>query len=236
MNMKSQTMESITPNLHSKLNDGDPNVRFVVFGALGLWLGLISFLASQGAFVGRPGSPPLALLLGSAIPLITFLSAFLGWKTFRAFILVADLRLGAAIEAWRWGGIGFLTLYAKGVLPALFAFPAGLGDMAIGLSAPWIVLRLIRDPSFAGSRRFVIWNILGIVDFVVALSMGALSSGAFPGITRFNGNITTSAMAQLPLVLIPAYMVPLFTMIHLTALFQARQFTRSAKSAMASHG
>jgi hypothetical protein len=30
-------------------------------------------------------------------------------------------------------------------------------------------------------------------------------------------------MAQMPLVLIPAYLVPLFIMLHLAALFQARQ-------------
>jgi hypothetical protein len=98
------------------------------------------------------------------------------------------------------------------------------------------VLRLIRRPSFAASRRFVFWNIMGIVDFVVAVSMGTLSSGFFHGITEINGNVTTGAMAQLPLILIPAYMVPLFAMLHFTALFQARQLARSGKSALASNG
>jgi hypothetical protein len=35
--------------------------------------------------------------------------------------------------------------------------------------------------------------------------------------------VTTGPMAQLPLVLIPAYLVPLFVMLHLAALFQARR-------------
>jgi len=236
MNMKSETVGILTQNVDSELNDGHSNVRSLVFVALALWLGLVSFLASQGAFVGRPDSPPLAIFLGFAIPLWVFFAAYFVWRSFRTFILGADLRLGTAIQAWRWAGAGFLTLYAKGILPALFAFPAGLGDMAIGMSAPWIVLSLVHDPSFAGSRRFVIWNILGIADLVVALSMGTLSSGAFPAITSFNGNITTSAMAQLPLVLIPAFMVPFFTMLHVTALFQARQLARSSKSATAANG
>src|SRR5262249_44584082 len=59
--------------------------------------------------------------------------------------------------------------YAWRVLPGLFAFPAGFGDMATGVTAPWIVLGLVRNPSFAASRRYVIWNILGILDFVVAV-------------------------------------------------------------------
>jgi hypothetical protein len=159
-----------------------------------------------------------------------FVAAYLGWKPFRDFILGADLRFVTAIEAWRWGGLGFLSLYANGVLPGLFAFPAGFGDAAIGFTAPWIVLNLVRNRSFAASRRFVTWNILGIVDFVVAISTATLSSGAFPAITALNGNVTTSAMAHLPLALIPAFMVPFFTMLHLTALFQARQLVRSEKS------
>ncbi len=225
MNTKNETMGSIPENVDTELNNGHSSLRTVVFAALALWLGLVTFLGSQGAFVGRADSPPLAIFLGVTIPLAVFFAAYFGWSAFRAFILSADLRLVTAIQAWRWAGLGFLSLYAHGVLPALFAFPAGLGDMAIGVTAPWMVLRLIRQPSFAASRRYRIWNILGIVDFVVAVSMGTLCSGFIPGLTL---NVTTSAMAQLPLILIPAYMVPFFIMLHCTALFQARQLARKS--------
>ena len=230
MNIKTETMASITGNVASELNNGRSSARLVVFVALALWLGLVSFLAYQGAFAGSANSPPLPIFFGVAIPLAVFLAAYFGSSSFRDFILGADLRFVAAIEAWRWGGLGFLSLYANGILPGLFALPAGLGDMAIGITAPWIVISLVRNPLFAASRRFVIWNILGIADFVVAVSMGALSSGAFPGINGLIGNVTTSPMTRLPLVLIPAFMVPFFTMLHLTALFQARRLARSGKS------
>lgn len=222
MNVKNEAVGFATGNAASELNDKYSNVKSVVFVALALWLGLFSFLAYQGVFVGSADSPPIPLFFGLAIPLTIFFAAYFGWREFRTFVLSADLRLVSAIQAWRWGGIGFLTLYAKGILPALFAFPAGLGDMAIGFTAPWIVLSLIRDRSFASSRRYVMWNVLGIVDFVVAVSTGILSSGFFHGITEFNKYVTTNAMARLPLILIPGYMVPLFTMLHLTALFQVR--------------
>lgn len=231
MNMKNETMGSITGNVASEINNGHSSVKSVVLVAVALWLGLVSFLASQGAFVGSADSPPLPIFFGVAIPLMVFFAAYFGWAAFRAFILGADLRLVAAMQAWRWGGLGFLSLYANGVLPGLFAFPAGLGDMAIGFSAPWILLALVRNPLFAASRRFVTWNMLGIVDFVIAVSMGTLSSGFFHGITKLNGNVTTSPMAHLPLVLIPAFMVPFFTMLHFTALVQARQLARSGRSA-----
>jgi len=226
---------SYTLSSHSDhLNHWNPPatlpIRFLVPVALALWLGLISFLGSQGAFVGSAGSPPRGLFLGFAIPLAVFFTAYFGWSAFRAFILGVDPRLVPAMQACRWGGLGFLSLYANGILPWLFAFPAGLGDMAIGISAPWIVLVLVRNPLFATSRRYLLWNILGIVDFVVAVSMGILCSGFIHGITGLIGNITTAPMARLPLVLIPTYMVPLFIMLHFTALFQGRQLARSAKS------
>jgi uncharacterized membrane protein len=99
--------------------------------------------------------------------------------------------------------------------------------MGIGFAAPWIVLGLIRHPSFATSRRNVLWNIMGIVDLVVAVSMGTICSGFVSGIT---GTVTTGPMAQLPLVLIPACLVPIFIMLHFTALSQVRQLARSGHS------
>lgn len=232
MNTETEPMGSVV----SEFNGRHSNMKTVIFTIMALWLGVVSILAYQGAFVGSSGSPPLPIFFGFAIPLAVFLVAYFRWGAFRAVILSADLRHVAAIQAWRWGGLGFLSLYAHGVLPGLFAFPAGLGDMAIGVTAPWIVLRLIRDPLFASSRRYMIWNVLGIVDFGVALTMGTLCSGFFPAVTALIGNVTTSPMTRLPLVLVPAFMVPFFTMLHLTALFQARQLARSGRSAPAFNG
>jgi hypothetical protein len=163
---------------------------------------------------------PLPIAIGVTAPVIVFLGAYWMSRRFREFVLAADLRLITGIQAWRAAGFGFLALYAYGVLPGLFALPAGLGDIAIGVTAPWIILALIRQPSFATSRTFVVWNVLGLLDLVVAVSTGALSSTLATGIA---GEITTRPMGELPLLLIPAYLVPVFIMLHLTALFQVRR-------------
>lgn len=203
------------------------SVKLLVKVTLAVWFGLVFVLGASGALTRPPNLPPFPILFGAAMPLLAFIAAYLGSGAFRTLILDADLRLLTAIQAWRAGGLGFLALYAHGVLPGLFAWPAGLGDIAIGVTAPWVVLALIRQPSFAAGRRFVVWNLLGILDLVVAVSTGTLSSGFVAGLT---GTVTTAAMAQLPLVLIPAYLVPLFVMLHLTALFQARQSAASVHS------
>jgi hypothetical protein len=141
-------------------------------------------------------------------------------RSFRDFVLSLDLRFIAGIQAWRWAGLGFLSLYTYKVLPGMFALPAGLGDMAVGFAAPWIVLALVRRPGFAASPAFIRWNVMGILDLVVAVSLGALSATLSTGSP---GEISTAPMATLPLLLIPAFLVPLFLMLHTAALMQSRQ-------------
>jgi hypothetical protein len=92
--------------------------------------------------------------------------------------------------------------------------------MAIGLTAPWLALTLARRPTFAASWVFVIWNLLGILDLISAVSIAAVNQMRGTGAI---GEVTVAPMAQLPLLLVPAYLVPLFFIWHLTALFQARR-------------
>jgi len=202
---------------------GEPQLRVMkpfVAVVLGLWLAVVLLLGAGGAFVSPPGTPPLPIAIGVAVPVTAFLAAFWLSAAFRSFVMAADLSLVTAIQGWRWAGFGFLALSAHGVLPAVFAWPAALGDMAIGLTAPWFARALIRRPGFAASRAFVVWNLLGLLDHIVGVSDAALVA------TGAAGDVTVTAMAQMPLVLIPAFLVPLFMMLHLTALFQARQLAR----------
>lgn len=187
------------------------------------WFALVFALGARGVFVAEPGAPPLALLIGLLGPLTLFLLAYFTITPLREFVLSADLRLVVGIQAWRWAGFGFLTLYTYRVLPGIFAWPAGLGDMAIGITAPLVLASLLHKPDFAASKRFVTWNLLGILDLVVAVSIGALVPILAPS---FYGAVTTAPMARLPLILIPAFLVPTFLMLHLTALFQARRLAK----------
>src|ERR1700731_3640877 len=200
------------------------SIRVAIAIAVGAWLLLVVSAGAAGAFVGPPGTPPLAIAFGFAAPLLLFF----GWlrlsHSFREFVLSLDLRLIAGMQAWRWAGLGFLSLYAHDVLPAVFALPAGLGDMAIGVTAPWIMLALLRQPRFAASGTFIRWNVFGILDLLIAVSIGAVSAFLATGAP---GEISTAPMASLPLLLIPAFLVPLFLMLHTSALMQSRQLIRS---------
>ncbi len=194
-----------------------------VAASFAIWLALILVLGARGVFVAPRGAPPLALLIGLLAPLSLFLLGYWTIRPVRDFVLSADLRLIVGIQAWRWAGFGFLALYTYGVLPGIFAWPAGLGDMAIGVTAPLVLSSLLRRPGFAASKSFVAWNLSGILDLTVAVSIGALVPLVAPSLY---GAVSTSPMAQLPLVLVPTFLVPTFLMLHLTALFQARRLGR----------
>lgn len=216
----SMTEEQLRNLVRAGMIKGWSTSKLLTGTVLAFWFALVFFVSEKGAFVQPPQVPPFPILLGATVPLVVFVAAYLGSGAFRALVLGADLRFLTATQAWRAGGLGFLALYAHGVLPGLFAWPAGLGDIAIGVTAPWIMFALIRRPTFVASPLFVAWNLFGILDLIIAVGTGVLSSGFIAGLA---GEVTTGPMAQLPLVLIPAYFVPLFIMFHLTALFQSRR-------------
>ena len=184
------------------------------------WFAIVAVLGGRGGFVTPPGVPPLPILIGVLTPLVVLLAAYRLSPLIREFVLAIDPRLMMAMQAWRFAGLGFIALYAYGVLPGFFAWPAALGDIAIGMTAPMLLAVLMRRPSFAASRSFVIWNLLGILDLVVALGAGAAGAILVAGA---DAGGTTGAMAKMPLVLIPTFFVPIFFALHAAALLQARR-------------
>jgi hypothetical protein len=197
--------------------------RTVIMVVWPLWLAAVLLLGAAGVFVRPTQDPPIPVLLGAVLPLTGFLIALVAWPDFRLAMLSIDPRVLTSMQAWRAAGLVFIALYAEGILPGRFAWPAGLGDMAVGLTAPWILAALLRNPNFVGSRTFVLWNLFGVLDLISAVTLGAISSG-FVGPVA--GHATTAPMARLPLVLVPAFFVPLLMMIHVVSLLQARQSGR----------
>lgn len=194
-------------------------VNITLASVLIAWLFAILILGSAGVFVTPAGQPPLPILLGVLLPVALFSLVYKSSQAFHTWLLHTDISLITIVMAWRFAGLGFLALYAHGILPGLFAWPAGLWDMAVGITAPWMAISLMRDPTLVSSRTFVYWNWFGLIDLIVAVGLGGAISFFASGVP---GEITTAPMARLPLVLIPAYLVPLMAMLHITALLQAR--------------
>jgi len=113
-------------------------------------------------------------------------------------------------HTFRVAGVAFLITMALGHLPALFALPAGLGDIATGIAAAFVIRRLAQGTG----RRAALWlNLFGLTDLIVALTLGALI-----GFQLLNVTPSGTPISGLPLVLIPTVEVPLLLALHITAL------------------
>jgi hypothetical protein len=101
-------------------------------------------------------------------------------------------------------------MMALGHLPALFALPAGLGDIAAGIAAPLVAYRLARGTG----RRAARWhNAFGMTDLVVALTLGGLT-----GFQLLNVTPSAAPIFELPLALIVTAGVPLLLVLHITSM------------------
>jgi hypothetical protein len=111
---------------------------------------------------------------------------------------------------FRVEGVAFLIMMALGHLPALFALPAGLGDIAAGIAAPLVAYRLARGTG----RRAARWhNAFGMTDLVVALTLGGLT-----GFQLLNVTPSAAPIFELPLALIVTAGVPLLLVLHITSM------------------
>ena len=168
--------------------------------------------------------PPIALTV--FIPVVLFLAVYVFSSSFRTFVLAQDIRTLTALQLWRVVGFTFLTLYAFGKLPALFAWPAGFGDVAIGLGAAYVIVKIDRDPNYVASKGFMRFQFLGMLDFAGALGTAALTSGAFTQLTS-NG-LTSAALDVWPLNLFPSFIVPAFIILHLMVILKVRHLRQQA--------
>ena len=196
--------------------------RFPIILAMVLlaWLAVVAIAGRNGVFEAGPSRPPLPLLVAVVLPPALFALLYRLSDRVRDFALSLDLRLVTAMMAWRVIGVMFLVLYAFGMLPGLFAWPAGVGDFAVGLTAPFVVQTMIAES--VGWERRVFWlNVAGLVDFVGAIATGVLSSNSAIGV--FASAAPTVSMGALPLSLIPTFAVPLWIVLHMIALIQLRR-------------
>jgi hypothetical protein len=120
------------------------------------------------------------------------------------------------IHSVRVGGFVFLTLLDMGLLPAQFALPAGYGDLLIGFTAPLVVYALRKQKPHARELA-IAWNLLGLMDFAVALVTGFAFIGPYVRQLARTGH----SIAYLDYVLmIPGFAVPILVLLHVNSLYQ----------------
>jgi hypothetical protein len=155
----------------------------------------------------------LSVAFAAVIPIVLFSLWFTLSKTFRQFVLSWNPRILTSLHSGRILGFTFVLLEARSILPAIFALPAGYGDMTIGITACFVAWKIAN----ADHRNwFILWQMLGIADLVVAVSLGVTA----PLISPYAAS--TAPMTVLPLSLIPTFLVPLYLILHIVCIAQAR--------------
>jgi len=156
---------------------------------------------------------------GLLIPIIAGVLLFWTWPLLRRTLAVIPNQWLVGLQFYRTLGLIFLVLYAGGRLPGLFALPAGIGDSAVGLLAPFAAAAYSRS-SKGAANRVRLWNYLGITDLVIAVTLGFLTSPSPLQLAAFDR--PSALIGVFPLVLIPVYMVPLSILLHLASLKRLR--------------
>ncbi len=209
----------------TSLAAGKSGIKPLIWLALALWALAVWSAGAAGVFAPAPAGPPLALLAALILPVVLFAAGWWASAAVRAWALGLDLRLLTALQGWRVIGAGFLFLYAQGSLPGIFAWPAGLGDLLVGLAAPFVLLAVIHKT--AGWQSRVRWlNIAGLIDFAGAFATGLLTSPSSFGVLA--GSVTTEILAEPPLIMIPGFAVPLFIILHVISLLQVSRMGNRA--------
>jgi hypothetical protein len=188
-------------------------------GLIAAWFTFSLIAAALHLFENAPDKPPLPLLLSVLTPVAIFAVWYYTSKPFRDFVLSLNPKTVTLVHTMRLAGFVFLALYTYNILPGILALPAGWGDIAIGATAVFAATRLA-NPSHRTS--FIAWQLLGITDLVTAMSLGAAMRFIDPGA------ISAAPMTVLPMSLIPTFGVPLFLILHIISIAQAKRWPAHA--------
>jgi hypothetical protein len=188
-----------------------------------LWFAVAWSAAINGVF--RTGASPLPLL-----PLAIFLPVIIG-----APLLLLSKRVGQVLDAMPVTWLVALQLYRvfgavwladglRGLLPGVFALPAGIGDVLTGLFAVPAAIAVATGTA-QGRRAAIAWNIFGLADFAVAITLGLITS---PGPSQLIvPNVPSIGAGAYPNVLTPAFVVPSSILLHALSLRQLRRRRRA---------
>jgi len=196
------------------------NVWLAVMIPFTLWLAVVWSAAISGAF--KPGAVAAPLLPIAALgPVLLGVPILLRSRRIGATLDAMPASWMVALQVLRVNGFVFLIAWVSGTVPGVFALPAGIGDVLTGLLAVPVAISL--GSATRESRRAAIaWNIFGLLDFTIALSIGFAI--AFRLIETGGASATGGVY---PAVMIPAFAVPSFILLHALSLRQLSRRNRA---------
>jgi len=205
---------------HTGMADGDARTFRPLAALLVAWFAVVLALSYAGVLRGeaeRPPIVPFAIFLPIAIGLVLL------WRSdaVRRLVDAVPLSWLVGVQVYRVVGAIFLLLLAEGHLSPLFALPAGVGDVTVGVLAPFVAWAYARGRH--GRETLVrAWNVAGLLDLAIAVTAGFLTVPSplqpAPLIAPSSGLLTV-----FPLAMVPAFAVPVSVILHAAALMKLRR-------------
>jgi hypothetical protein len=183
------------------------------------WFGAALALAWLGFFRGAADRIP-TIELGVFVPIIIGTIALRRSETLSRIIDAIPQSWLVGVQLYRTLGLVFLILFAFGRLPGDFALPAGLGDVLVGALAPIIGFMYARGTENR-ERLVLAWNVFGILDLVVAVGTGFLTSPS--PLQLLSLEAPNELISAFPLVMVPVFAVPISILLHLMSLMKLRR-------------
>jgi hypothetical protein len=173
-----------------------PLLVALLWGCLWVWQPNLAALR----LLPPPGGQAAAIL-----SLVVGLNLLMFLPSVRQYFRSVNLRDLVPLGVWRLiYGTGLLAIGLTGGLPAAFFWSAAFGDIAVGIWAIAIMAR--RSQTSLG--ELITWNIVGALDLLHVLALGAINLGLF-----------YAAHPEMPLLnLLPLVGVPLLLVLHILSL------------------
>jgi hypothetical protein len=181
--------------------------RLVLAGAAGAWVGFAGAVAGASAL-----SSPLIVLAMFATPLITTGAVVFGIPAARRAVSAIPLPLFIGLNTVRLAGVLFVLLAFAGRLSGPFPYLAGWGDFvtgALAIPVAWSASGEMR----VRDRVIVAWNTFGMLDLIVAATLGLISRNGSP-LQLIYAGVGSAAMQTLPWAFVPTVLVPFFLIVH----------------------
>lgn len=185
------------------------------FGAFMFWVCIEGYSSK----LGLPGN----LIIPAAW---VFPSALLILNRKRLFELPLSQHWLVGLQIIRVIGGVFLIEMTRGNVPAIFAWPAGVGDILVGIVAAAVLWRYRADKVIPAKAVYLVL-VLGITDFALAFFFGITSSNSpvqlfFPD--------PSSRLIWFPTGMIPLYLVPYSICFHTLSFLNERSADQSENS------
>ena len=149
-----------------------PSTRLAAWCTVALvlvvWLALIWMLAANGIFQRSIGAVPV-LPLAIFVPVVIGSLVLARWKAIARLLDATPVSWLVGLQVYRILGGAFIVYWIHGTMPGVFALPAGVGDVLVGLLSLPAAIWVASDRPI-GKRIGVRWNVLGLTDFVVAIT------------------------------------------------------------------